>query len=117
MGLKTTADLLREARDLITPFRGWTQGELARDAHGRPCSPNSPAAVCWCGTGAAMKVDGKAVGESAFHGLCRAAAKHNIIIPRLNDGGVTLDGLPPHEAILRLYDEAIALAEANHDAP
>lgn len=32
--------------------KGWTTGELARDASGKACGPRSKKAVCWCAEGA-----------------------------------------------------------------
>lgn len=116
MGLKTTADLLREARDLIADPKCWTQGELARDAGGSPCDPDAPEAVCWCAAGAIFKVEGAGVGE-ALQAFRASMREYGFLIPCLNDGFDRIDDLSPHQAILRVFDETIQRAEVGHAAP
>ena len=51
------ADLLDAAADLLTTPGAWTKGKLARASTGYPCAPDSPRAVCWCATGALLRVN------------------------------------------------------------
>jgi hypothetical protein len=46
------ADILIRARALIEPPGAWTQRLYARTAKGKPCSPTSRLAACWCPVGA-----------------------------------------------------------------
>lgn len=44
-----------KVQELLSDRSKWTQGRLARDARGIPCSPRSSEAVCWCVYGALDK--------------------------------------------------------------
>ena len=46
---ETAARLLETAAGLVA--LGWTTGANARYADGTPCSPEQPAAACWCAMG------------------------------------------------------------------
>lgn len=46
----TTLDILKAARAKVA--QGWTQGESARDAYGKPRAATAQDAVCWCVIGA-----------------------------------------------------------------
>lgn len=103
----TPVDVLRQARELITDSERWTQNEFARDFRGTAVSPRSELAVCWCAMGAVSRV-----GDNKF--WLRVETKRYLEIAsqelfetfpeRVND---TLG----HEAVLRMYDRAIELAE------
>lgn len=43
----------------------WTQGAMARDKEGRPVSPASSFAVCWCAVGAVMAELGVGVSNNS----------------------------------------------------
>jgi len=51
----TTIELLQSMRETLASPSAWTKGHLARDENGEPIAPLSPAAVCWCATGALAK--------------------------------------------------------------
>lgn len=48
--MKTTLEILKAARERVA--KGWTQGEVARDAAGLAVGSISQDAVCWCSLGA-----------------------------------------------------------------
>ncbi len=50
------SDRLRAAKALISKPEAWTQHSDARDAQRRKVSVRSPAAVCFCGYGALIRV-------------------------------------------------------------
>jgi hypothetical protein len=49
---KSTLEILKAARALITPEGAWTQHSCARDVHGIPVDFYSKKAVCFCAYGA-----------------------------------------------------------------
>jgi hypothetical protein len=54
----TSVELLSRTLDLLDEPTRWTQGAMARDTFGVACDYNSTDAVCWCLTGAFLKVNG-----------------------------------------------------------
>lgn len=62
----------------------WTRGHFAVDAKGRPCNPNSEAAVKWCALGAMHR---EGLGMIKRQKLCEAAEEHIqcISLDELND--------------------------------
>jgi hypothetical protein len=56
--MKTTKDILIEARELIA--KGWTQGANARDSQDKIVDESSEAAVCFCVYGAISRAEGPA---------------------------------------------------------
>jgi hypothetical protein len=67
--MKTTKDILVEARDLIE--KGWCQGDGARGATGKVVRPLDPDAVCFCAVGAIDRVceGDDLLREEAWHRL------------------------------------------------
>lgn len=53
-----TADLLRRGRGKIPTQEQWTRHVHARTAEGYMIDPEAQNAVCWCGYGAILAVDG-----------------------------------------------------------
>ncbi len=52
----TPQEVCRAAADLIEPEGAWTQHFYARDADGVYRMPTEAQAVCWCMTGALMRI-------------------------------------------------------------
>lgn len=114
---KSTAQILREARALISDPERWTQRAFARPAQGkRETSPLSDDAKCWCAMGAIERAADGSPLMSADRAMCvlddvvwelhpRAASR----IAYLNDGG---SRAMCHPRVLAAFDRAIELAEA-----
>lgn len=56
--VKTVADVLTAAADLIEPEGWWTQGATARTSTGERAVIAEPDAACWCMIGAVWEVAG-----------------------------------------------------------
>lgn len=50
------SEILAKAADLIAPEGAWTQGSYALSANGDTAPPEDPEAVCWCASGAILRV-------------------------------------------------------------
>ena len=95
----TTADKLREARDLISDPERWCQECYARDKNGAPVLYESLAAVRWCALGACEKVG------ADVRILWRAAERMKGFDPAdINDS-------TNHPTVMKMFDLAIELAE------
>lgn len=103
---KTPAQILREARALIEAPERWTTGALARHVNDNPIGPREANAACWCALGAVQRftADGSDEQVEAVAYLQCAAAADGDWIVYINDH-------VGHDAVLRMYDRAIALAE------
>ena len=99
------ADVLQKARDLIATPDNWTQGEYARDGHGHATRPRNSRAVCWCSSGAIMKVmDVDYSPDDALAVLHQAGGfQWDMNIPKWNDSMNR-----KHSEVLALFDAAIA---------
>ncbi len=105
---KSALTVLREARELISDPKRWTQGAISRDASGGEIAPSSERAVCWCSLGAIERIAeaGSYFATSAYYLLYLQAEKANgLSVSSTNDE-------LGHEAVLRMFDAAIASAEA-----
>ena len=84
---QTAARLLETAAGLVD--LGWTTNANARLADGTPCSPEQPAAACWCAQGALT------------------AAQHELGIHTQSDGYQDLSvPAPDYSARLRILEQA-----------
>lgn len=103
----TTAEVLQKARDLIADESRWTHGQYARDAEGYSVYPNEPSATCWCALGAVYHVlDTTEEDVEDRPAPIRALYLDNRPVP------VDVNDRDGHEAVLALFDEAIAKAAA-----
>lgn len=104
---KTVLTVLREARELITPPGSWTQQAYARGEDGTPYNPNDLRAVCWCADAALTKVadtwQAKSDAALALRERC------NDLFGTVNF--VKINDEIGHEAVLGMFDAAIASAE------
>jgi len=107
--MKTTTEIFEEARALISDKAKWTQGQIARDAHGEKTHADSDSAVSWCSFGAMIKVAGdiEVASKASDRFLNLLGFNHRMdAIGPVNDSRT-------HEEVLRLFDKAIQLcAEA-----
>ncbi len=107
--MKSTLEILTEARELISDPERWLQGRTAADARGVDVAPNSPKAVCWCSLGALAKVidvnsSGLLTGhENANDALCEMANAMSVVpsVWIFNDAHT-------HDQVLAAWDQAIA---------
>jgi hypothetical protein len=63
---KTSAEILREAREIIADPTRWTTQAVARNTAGELVTALSQTAVCWCAQGACMKVANEDHGKAVF---------------------------------------------------
>jgi hypothetical protein len=100
-----TIEVLRRARGYVE--QGWTQGALARDAHGAIALTGGRNATCWCCHGALDRAERHSdeVRMAAATALRSAIGTPNV--SRWNDA----PGRTQAEA-LAAFDRAIALVEA-----
>lgn len=115
----TVADILRKAKSLIPTPAQWTKGHFARDSFGNIADPHDSKARCYCAMGAVQAAT-FTIGmhftseEDAAEGALETA------LGTLDDCGLTHGCVPDfndhpdttHEQILRLFEVAIAAAEA-----
>lgn len=109
--MKSTVDILREAREFLSDETHWLRdGNYARDADGEPLDPDSRdeferAATC-CAIGACMFA-AKTYKDSASGFLRKALRRQHgsTEVASWNDEQAT------HPELLALFDKAIELAE------
>lgn len=104
----TPAEQLRAAKALIDTPEKWTKGEYATGPHGTYASQYSDNAVCYCAMGAIERAD-YLDGDWGAHFFLRKTA-----IERGAMGVIDFNDAPTttHADIMKLFDDAIALAEA-----
>lgn len=111
---RSTVEILRAAKERISDPSKWCRVFHARDASNNGADPTSDKACRWCARGALLAecgINSSATANEAERRLYvpadellrRAAGPQPVI--NLNDGG-------QHDAVMALYDKAIALAEA-----
>ncbi|GAA0235791.1 hypothetical protein LNAOJCKE_0912 [Methylorubrum aminovorans] len=102
-----SADILRAARARIEDPKNWTAGQFARTLEGHPVTARSKKAVCWCALGAvAAEADGNDERLAAL-----LLFKSSEALFGEEDISIVNDGCG-HEAVLKVFDAAIAVAEA-----
>lgn len=114
---KTIKEVLIAARKRIEKPENWTKQTSARDHTGTPVDPASPTAVCWCALGALGAETRMADGDWwTKDDELRCRAVDTLRMAAVNQGNE--DGFVSksndegsHEGILKLYDQAIKLAE------
>lgn len=106
--MKTTKQILIEARAVIALPEHWTQEHCARNAKGDPApSGYDSDAVCWCSVGALEKVMGVDYFHYRSHGpksLLDSVVPSGVGIIGFNDGNT-------HAEVLAAFDRAIESAE------
>ena len=100
----SAAVLLRRARAKIAKVETWTTRAFARTAEGLPTAATDPKAHQWCALGALTAVHGGVHAGVAFLHAARDAIYPGQYINAINDE-------TGHEAVLSLYNRAIALAD------
>lgn len=102
-----SADILRAARARIEDPKNWTTKAFAKDAKGNAVFGDSDKAVCWCALGAV---------DAEIRGVIKIdPAKYLFdVCGRLFDVDEVsiVNDRFGHRAVLKLFDAAIAAAEA-----
>ena len=102
--MKTTAQILTEARALIDTPEKWTQGELARNSKGRVIDYESKNAVCYCAAGA-LKRSAERRAKLLYTAESLLARVANVeFVWQFND-------THSHAEVMELFDRAISLAK------
>lgn len=107
---KDALTVLRDARELISDPKRWTKGYEARDRRGDTVWAGDKDAVCWCALGAVAR----ATGRASISGIWSEAATHAldlIAFKTRSVGPAALNDRYGHEAVLAMFDAAIASAE------
>ncbi len=107
--------VLREARELIADKTRWTRRAFARSHAGLEIAATDTRATCWCGAGAVMLKAGEDLTGSlawpAWASLCRASRELFWREPQFVNDDLG------HEAILQVFDAAIAAEQAKLASP
>ncbi len=104
-------ETLKAARKKIEGKFNWTQGAAARDVIGDAVNADSQYAVSWCALGAIDAVcpkDEYAIWCSCLNHLSNACPNHPEKMVQM--GVLSVNDRGTHEGVLKLYDDAIALA-------
>jgi hypothetical protein len=108
----TWFEILKKARQLITPPGSWTRFALARDAHGATVPPLAGDAAMWCASGACERAAlGRTLGcmeaICLLNEECRGLPRDLRSIVAVNDSEATC-----HGDVLAIFDRVIARKEA-----
>jgi hypothetical protein len=98
---RTTAEVLRAARERISDPERWTTREYARDAKGYPARPQQLAACRWCAVGSVC----------AELGLDPIDGEKRPEVEALGPAVHSTNDYHGHAATLAMFDRAIAKAE------
>lgn len=99
----STASIIREARQLITPPEAWTQGLFCRDKDGTSAKIFSDEAACFCLLGALRRIT---IGDFKSY----YTAKETVEQQGASNASVFND-THTHEEVLALLDKAALAAE------
>jgi hypothetical protein len=103
-GERSTAEILRAARERIADPERWCQGYYARDPNGAEVEPDDVQACKWCAVGSlCLEVPWR---DEAHLYLVTAAIEVGTTTTAINDGR-------DHSAVMALFNRAIELAEAS----
>jgi hypothetical protein len=107
--MKTTLQILQEARELISVPERWTQGSYARNAVGSFADSASDEAVCFCSAGALCRVGGAALDTINAAGRALSEAIGGGPFIDFNDRS-------SHPQVLARFDRAIVAEQAKESA-
>jgi hypothetical protein len=107
---KSTLQILKEARALISDPERWTQGEDARDEDGLPVHPDDSDAVCWCTLGALHRAAAGTDDFSVFREIQKAVEAFPGIRSQAHYAAKFNDA-HTHAEVLAMFDAAISAKE------
>lgn len=115
--MRKPSEILRAAQERIRDPKHWCQRDYATDANGVRVIAQSESAVCWCARGSLRKeLSFDLLGEFDYGTNEMTPALHLLYdaLPVVRKGCsvVTINDEYGHDEVMRLYDIAIALAEA-----
>jgi hypothetical protein len=110
MAERSTVDILRAARHRIENPRRWCQGAFAARGS-RPVKPASKRATRWCAIGAVHAELGTDPGTWPSVPSPALGALWDAAMALYSEGAWGVNDCRGHDAILRVFDEAIRLAE------
>lgn len=101
-------DYLIQIKNLLTPFKSWTQKKSATNSIGYEVAPTSPTACCWCISGAIAKVTWNANDKVLLYNTIhqeimidvREEMRSAAYVAQFNDNH-------SHENVLKLIDKTI----------
>lgn len=105
--MKTTVQILEEARELLSDESRWTKGVVARKENGKAVLPNHPEAYSFCALGVIAKVADVSTGENLYYPAMS-------ILRNVMGQTITFFNDAPerkHSEVLEAFDKAIALAK------
>lgn len=104
--MKTTVQILEEARELLSDESRWTQGVIARKANGRPTILEDNEAVCFCSLGA--------IGKQSDRYSSLEVQAVRTLQKAVGTGVSCFNDAPErkHSEVLEAFDKAIELAKA-----
>jgi len=106
MSAKTTLEVLKTARELISVPERWTKGAFARNYSKEECDPEDTMAMCWCVHGAFEKIS-LDCDENIADSIYLARRQYMKFI---KCGVISFNDAPErtHSEILEVFDKAIA---------
>ncbi len=103
---------LRDAYELIKDEDRWTQGMIARDAHGDQVLPWAPEAVRWCASGAVLSFPCSFTETDALVEAANALFPQ-FRLPKDFHNVVEVNDMLGHAAILQVFEKAIVELEGS----
>lgn len=105
----SAAQVLRDAKELISAPERWTKGAYARDSAGHPVWEMADEAVCWCATGAVCRatINDSTLAPEALEALNNTKSSGRGVAGYNDAAGTT------HEDVMAWFDRAIAAAETS----
>lgn len=97
-------EILKVAKARIADPAQWCQGAMSMDSAGELVDPWHPRACVWCAAGSIWSV----IGENGTFPV----ALHLAAIERGYPGAQLLNDMTSHADAVRMFDRAIAIAEA-----
>ncbi len=117
MSDKTTLEILKGTRELISDPARWTQSAFARSASGRMIASSSALAVCWCVAGAINRVAATSISPLLVDGpnvvrVLSAIGEQVSIFFKPDWVWLTeWNDIHTHPQVLEVLDKAIAAVE------